>query len=53
MMMVFMVEFDILKDRNMEMCKMMRSYGKRVEGIIYGGVGYVFYIFDKFLVLCD
>lgn len=51
--MVFMAEFDILKDRNMEMCKMMRSHGKRVEGIIHGGVGHAFHILDKSSVSRD
>uniref|UniRef100_A0A1J3JWF7 Putative carboxylesterase 17 n=1 Tax=Noccaea caerulescens TaxID=107243 RepID=A0A1J3JWF7_NOCCA len=45
--MVFMAEFDILKDRNLEMCKVMRSHGKRVEDVVHGGVGHAFHILDN------
>lgn len=51
--MVFMAEFDILKERNLEMCKVMRSHGKRVEGIVHGGVGHAFHIFDNSSVSRD
>ncbi|ESQ41593.1 hypothetical protein EUTSA_v10013981mg [Eutrema salsugineum] len=51
--MVFMAEFDILKDRNLEMCRVMRSLGKRVEGIVHGGVGHAFHILDNSLVSRD
>lgn len=51
--MVFMAEFDILKDRNLEMCKVMRSHGKRVEGIVHGGVGHAFHILDNSSVSRD
>ncbi|VVB14689.1 unnamed protein product [Arabis nemorensis] len=51
--MVFVAEFDILKDRNLEMCRVMRSYGKRVESIVHGGVGHAFHILDNSSVSRD
>nr|ABD96915.1 hypothetical protein [Tarenaya spinosa] len=42
--MVMVSEMDVLKDRNLEMCKMMRGCGKRVEAVVYGGVGHAFQI---------
>ncbi|CAN8256132.1 unnamed protein product [Cochlearia groenlandica] len=53
-MMVFMAEYDILKERNIEMCKvMMRGNGKKVESIVHGGVGHAFHILDHSLVSRD
>ncbi|XP_057488075.1 probable carboxylesterase 17 [Actinidia eriantha] len=46
-MMVCISEMDILKDRNLEFCAAMASAGKRVEKVIYRGVGHAFQILHK------
>ncbi|KAI8018034.1 hypothetical protein LOK49_LG04G03284 [Camellia lanceoleosa] len=42
MVMVCISEMDILKDRNLELCAAMASAGKRVEKVVYKGVGHAF-----------
>ena len=46
-MMVCISEMDILKDRNLEFCAAMASAGKRVEKVIYRGVGHAFHILQN------
>lgn len=43
-MMVCIAEMDILKDRNLEFCAAMAAEGKRVEKVVYRGVGHAFQI---------
>lgn len=40
-------EMDILKDRNLEYCRVLGSAGKRVEHFVYKGVGHAFQILNK------
>ncbi|KAL3501687.1 hypothetical protein ACH5RR_036136 [Cinchona calisaya] len=40
-------EMDILKDRNLELCGALASAGKKVEHVIYNGVGHAFQILNK------
>ncbi|CAI9785360.1 unnamed protein product [Fraxinus pennsylvanica] len=40
-------EMDILKDRNLEFCAAMASAGKKVEHVVYKGVGHAFQILNK------
>lgn len=40
-------EMDILKDRNLEFCTALSSSGKRVEKVIYKGVGHAFQILNN------
>ena len=42
--MVCVSETDILKDRNLEFCTALTNAGKRVETVIYKGVGHAFQI---------
>ncbi|KAB1211176.1 putative carboxylesterase 17 [Morella rubra] len=42
--MVCVSEMDILKDRNLEFCSALNSSGKRVETVLYKGVGHSFQI---------
>lgn len=42
--MVCVSETDILKDRNLEFCKALASAGKKVETVVYKGVGHAFQI---------
>jgi acetyl esterase/lipase len=37
-------ETDILRDRNLELCRALREAGKRVEQAVYGGVGHAFQV---------
>lgn len=37
-------ETDILRDRNLELCRAMRRAGKSVEQAVYGGVGHAFQV---------
>ncbi|KAL6645809.1 hypothetical protein ACP70R_017417 [Stipagrostis hirtigluma subsp. patula] len=37
-------ETDILRDRNLELCRAMRKAGKSVEQAVYGGVGHAFQV---------
>ncbi|CAN6289980.1 unnamed protein product [Urochloa humidicola] len=37
-------EADILRDRNLEMCRALRRAGKSVEQAVYGGVGHAFQV---------
>ncbi|CAL9094469.1 unnamed protein product [Musa acuminata var. zebrina] len=41
-------ELDILRDRNMEFCKAMRSAGKSVEQATYAGVGHAFQVLHNY-----
>ncbi|XP_047333357.1 probable carboxylesterase 6 [Impatiens glandulifera] len=45
--MVCIAEMDILKDRNMEFCDALGRAGKRVERMVYNGVGHAFHVLDK------
>ncbi|CAI9756091.1 unnamed protein product [Fraxinus pennsylvanica] len=45
--MVCISEMDILKDRNLEFCAAMESAGKKVEHVVYKGVGHAFQILNK------
>ncbi|KAL4586597.1 hypothetical protein LXL04_011235 [Taraxacum kok-saghyz] len=45
--MVCVSELDILKDRNMEFCGVLRNSGIQVEHVVYKGVGHAFQILDK------
>ncbi|KAK9276329.1 hypothetical protein L1049_005861 [Liquidambar formosana] len=40
-------EMDILRDRNMEFCAALASAGKRVEYVVYKGVGHAFQVLNK------
>ncbi|CAL0316436.1 unnamed protein product [Lupinus luteus] len=40
-------EMDILKDRNLEFCDALGKAGKRVEYVVYKGVGHAFQILSK------
>ncbi|XP_044468990.1 probable carboxylesterase 17 [Mangifera indica] len=42
--MVCISEMDILKDRNVEFCKAVAGIGKKVETVMYKGVGHAFQI---------
>ncbi|XP_050228770.1 probable carboxylesterase 17 [Mercurialis annua] len=42
--MVCISEMDIMKDRNLEFCSALSSAGKKVEKVIYKGVGHAFQI---------
>ncbi|XP_059624593.1 probable carboxylesterase 17 [Cornus florida] len=42
--MVFISDMDILKDRNLEFCAAMANAGKKVEMVIYKGVGHAFQV---------
>jgi acetyl esterase/lipase len=41
-------EADILRDRNLELCKAMRQAGKSVEQAMYGGVGHAFQVLHNY-----
>ncbi|KAJ0669471.1 putative carboxylesterase [Helianthus annuus] len=45
--MVCVSELDILKDRNMEFCRVLRNSGIEVDHVVYKGVGHAFQILDK------
>ncbi|KAM7468379.1 hypothetical protein LguiB_015941 [Lonicera macranthoides] len=45
--MVCVSELDILKDRNLEFCRGLACVGKRVEHVVYKGVGHAFQILNK------
>ncbi|XP_059655537.1 probable carboxylesterase 6 [Cornus florida] len=40
-------ELDILKDRDLEFCAALASAGKKVEHVVYNGVGHAFQILNK------
>lgn len=40
-------EMDILKDRNLEFCTALGRAGKKVEHVLYGGVGHAFQVLSK------
>ncbi|KAK2663041.1 hypothetical protein Ddye_001615 [Dipteronia dyeriana] len=42
--MVCISEMDILKDRNLEFCNALATAGKRVEKVVYKGVGHAFQV---------
>ncbi|KDP32941.1 hypothetical protein JCGZ_12972 [Jatropha curcas] len=42
--MVCVSEMDILKERNLEFCRVLASVGKKVEKVVYRGVGHAFQI---------
>lgn len=42
--MVCISELDILKDRNLELCNALTSLGKKVETVMYKGVGHAFQV---------
>lgn len=42
--MVCISEMDILKDRNLQFCTAMANAGKRVEAVVYKGVGHAFQV---------
>ncbi|PRQ53117.1 putative carboxylesterase [Rosa chinensis] len=42
--MVCVSELDILKDRNLELCNALTSLGKKVETVMYKGVGHAFQV---------
>lgn len=46
-MMVCISELDILKDRDLEFCGAMGRAGKKVEYVVYKGVGHAFQVLDK------
>lgn len=46
--MVCMSEMDILKDRNLEFCNAMGKAGKKVEQVMYSGVGHAFQILHNY-----
>ncbi|KAL6187923.1 hypothetical protein ACLB2K_039318 [Fragaria x ananassa] len=46
-MMVCISELDILKDREFEFCGAMVRAGKKVETVVYRGVGHAFQVLDK------
>ena len=37
-------EADVLRDRNLELCRALRRAGKAVEQTVYGGVGHAFQV---------
>jgi len=37
-------EADVLRDRNLELCRALRRAGKGVEQAVYGGVGHAFQV---------
>lgn len=41
-------EADILRDRNLELCKAMRKAGKSVDEAMYGGVGHAFQVLHNY-----
>lgn len=41
-------EMDILRDRNLEFCKALRSAGKSVEQAMYAGVGHAFQVLHNY-----
>ncbi|KAL5553476.1 hypothetical protein UlMin_040877 [Ulmus minor] len=45
--MVCVSEMDILKDRNLEFCGALARAGKKVEYVVYDGVGHAFQILNK------
>ncbi|KAK6921769.1 Alpha/beta hydrolase fold-3 [Dillenia turbinata] len=45
--MVCISEMDILKDRNLEFCGALGRGGKRVEQVVYKGVGHAFQVLDR------
>ncbi|XP_050374797.1 LOW QUALITY PROTEIN: probable carboxylesterase 17 [Argentina anserina] len=45
--MVCISELDILKDREFEFCGAMARAGKKVETVVYRGVGHAFQVLDK------
>lgn len=45
--MVFIAEMDILKDRNLEFCAALATAGKKVDYVVYKGVGHAFHILNK------
>ncbi|KAK3033658.1 hypothetical protein RJ639_034537 [Escallonia herrerae] len=45
--MVCVSELDILKDRNLEFCRALAREGKKVEHVVYKGVGHAFQVLDK------
>lgn len=44
--MVCISDMDILRDRNLEFCAKMVSAGKKVEKVVYKGVGHAFQVLD-------
>ncbi|GLU04770.1 hypothetical protein SLE2022_219020 [Rubroshorea leprosula] len=40
-------EMDILKDRNLELCAALAKAGRRVEHVVYKGVGHAFQVLSK------
>ncbi|KAI3731620.1 hypothetical protein L1987_62809 [Smallanthus sonchifolius] len=45
--MVCVSELDILKDRNMDFCRVLGNSGIEVDHVVYKGVGHAFQILDK------
>ncbi|KAL6907564.1 hypothetical protein ACP4OV_002603 [Aristida adscensionis] len=45
---VCVAEADILRDRNLELCRAMRRAGKSVEQAMYGGVGHAFQVLHNY-----
>lgn len=45
---VCIAEADILRDRNLELCKALRKAGKSVEQAMYGGVGHAFQVLHNY-----
>ncbi|CAM0872357.1 unnamed protein product [Alopecurus aequalis] len=45
---VCVAEADILRDRNLELCKALRKAGKSVEQAMYGGVGHAFQVLHNY-----
>ncbi|XP_077234577.1 putative carboxylesterase 17 [Tasmannia lanceolata] len=45
---VCLSEMDILKDRNLEFCEAMRRAGKRLEYVMYMGVGHSFQVLHNY-----
>ncbi|MQL76221.1 hypothetical protein Taro_008607 [Colocasia esculenta] len=43
---VFAAEMDILRDRNVEVCRAMRRAGRRVECVVHSGVGHAFQVLN-------
>ncbi|XP_047086101.1 probable carboxylesterase 17 [Lolium rigidum] len=45
---VCVAEADILRDRNLELCRALRKSGKSVEQATYGGVGHAFQVLHNY-----
>ncbi|KAF8683579.1 hypothetical protein HU200_044498 [Digitaria exilis] len=41
-------EMDILRDRNMDLCRALRKAGKSVDEAVYGGVGHAFQVLHNY-----